>query len=233
MSRKIKTWRDPFDAGFSICRRKEIEIHPGVTVLVGCNGAGKTTTLHNIRDVLKKEKIPVFEYDNKTDGGGNSLYDSLQSGAIQFFATQVCSSEGENIGLNLGKIASKWKRFLKFGQTGDISEKMLKYLNEKGKNTEVTSNERWILLDAMDSGSSIDNVIEMKELFQLVLDDAKKYGVEVYIVISSNEYELVVGSDCFDVMEGKYVQFKSYAEYKKFILHSREKKDRRYKEDDA
>lgn len=39
-------------------------------------------------------------------------------------------------------------------------------------------NERWILLDAMDSGFSIDNVIEMKDLFQLVLNDAKQiqYG---------------------------------------------------------
>ena len=55
MSRKIKTWKDPYDEGFSTCRRKEIEINPGVTVLVGCNGAGKSTLLHNIRDELKKE----------------------------------------------------------------------------------------------------------------------------------------------------------------------------------
>lgn len=35
MGRKFKTWRDPYDSGFSTCRRKEIEINPGVTVLVG------------------------------------------------------------------------------------------------------------------------------------------------------------------------------------------------------
>ncbi len=34
MSRIIKTWRDPYDAGFSTCRKKQIEINPGVTVLV-------------------------------------------------------------------------------------------------------------------------------------------------------------------------------------------------------
>jgi hypothetical protein len=37
MSRTFKTWRDPYDEGFSTCRKKEIEIKPGVTVLVGCN----------------------------------------------------------------------------------------------------------------------------------------------------------------------------------------------------
>ena len=41
MSRKIKTWRDPCGEGFSTCRKAEIEIFPGTTVLVGCNGAGK------------------------------------------------------------------------------------------------------------------------------------------------------------------------------------------------
>lgn len=46
---KVKTWRDPYDAGFSPTRSKEIELKPGLTVLVGCNGAGKTTLLLNIK----------------------------------------------------------------------------------------------------------------------------------------------------------------------------------------
>ena len=40
MSRIIKTWRDPYDVGFSLCRKKEVEFLPGLTVLVGCNGSG-------------------------------------------------------------------------------------------------------------------------------------------------------------------------------------------------
>ena len=60
MSRIIKTWRDPYDAGFSTCRKKQIEIQQGLTVLVGCNGSGKTTLLHNIKSELKKEDIPVI-----------------------------------------------------------------------------------------------------------------------------------------------------------------------------
>lgn len=39
--RTINTWRDPYDEGFSTCRSRQITIHSGLTVLVGCNGSGK------------------------------------------------------------------------------------------------------------------------------------------------------------------------------------------------
>lgn len=230
MGRKIKTWRDPYDEGFSTCRRKEIEINPGVTVLVGCNGAGKSTLLHNIREELKKDNIPVFVYDNEKEGGSNSISESAFYDDFSFVATATCSSEGENITLNLGKIASKLRGFLKTGEIkGDLVSAFAKIFSDE-KDEKIVPNERWILLDAMDSGYSIDNVVDMKEFFQMVIDDAKKMGIELYIVVSSNEYELVYNSDCFDVMEGKYIRFNCYEDYKKFILRSREKKDKRYKE---
>ena len=228
MSRIIKTWRDPYDAGFSTCRKKQIEIQQGLTVLVGCNGSGKTTLLHNIKSELKKEDIPVFYYDNEKDGGNNSISESIFYGNLSFTATALCSSEGENISLNLSKIASKLRKFVETGDTGDRFNALAKTLALKDDNEENNvSNERWILLDAMDSGYSIDNVIEMKDFFDLVIKDAKEFGIELYIVISSNEYELAHESKCFDVMEGKYIQFASYEDYKKFILRTREKKDKR------
>lgn len=228
MSRIIKTWRDPYDAGFSTCRKKQIEIQQGLTVLVGCNGSGKTTLLHNIKSELKKEDIPVFYYDNEKDGGNDSISESIFYGNLSFTATALCSSEGENISLNLSKIASKLRKFVETGDNGDRFNALAKTLALKDDNEENNvSNERWILLDAMDSGYSIDNVIEMKDFFDLVIKDAKEFGIELYIVISSNEYELVHESKCFDVMEGKYIQFASYEDYKKFILRTREKKDKR------
>ena len=228
MSRIIKTWRDPYDAGFSTCRKKQIEIQQGLTVLVGCNGSGKTTLLHNIKSELKKEDIPVFYYNNEKDGGNNSISESIFYGNLSITATALCSSEGENISLNLSKIASKLRKFVETGDTGDRFNALAKTLALKDDNEENNvSNERWILLDAMDSGYSIDNVIEMKDFFDLVIKDAKEFGIELYIVISSNEYELAHESKCFDVMEGKYIQFASYEDYKKFILRTREKKDKR------
>ena len=228
MSRIIKTWRDPYDAGFSTCRKKQIEIQQGLTVLVGCNGSGKTTLLHNIKSELKKEDIPVFYYDNEKDGWNNSISESIFYGNLSFTATALCSSEGENISLNLSKIASKLRKFVETGDNGDRFNALAKTLALKDDNEENNvSNERWILLDAMDSGYSIDNVIEMKDFFDLVIKDAKEFGIELYIMISSNEYELAHESKCFDVMEGKYIQFASYEDYKKFILRTREKKDKR------
>ena len=229
MSRKIKTWRDPYDEGFSTCRRKEIEINPGVTVLVGCNGAGKSTLLHNIRDEIKKENIPVFVYDNEKEGGSNSIAESAFYNDFSFVTTAAYSSEGENITLNLGKVALKLRNFLRTGEIkGDLTSAFAKIFSNK-EDEKIVSNERWILLDAMDSGYSIDNVIEMKKFFQMIIDDAKKMRIELYIVVSSNEYELAHDSNCFDVMEGKYIRFNCYEDYKKFILRSREKKDKRYK----
>lgn len=233
MGRVIQTWRDPYDSGWSTCRRKEVEFMPGLTVLVGCNGSGKTTMLNNIKAKLKKENIPVFFFDNITNGGSKTVSDALFNGDIDFGATAFCSSEGENISLNLGKCAAKWRKFLQTGDNGDRINRLAETISrinkgENDQNEQKISNERWILLDAMDSGYSIDNVLEMKDLFTLVLDDAKKMNIELYIVISSNEYELVHGSSCMDVTEGKYMTFDDYAAYKKFILHTRKKKDKRY-----
>lgn len=230
MGRMIKIWRDPYDVGFSICRQKQIEFQPGLTVLVGCDGSGKSTLLHNLRGELKKKNIPVFFFDNEKDGGSNSISEEMFYGNIDFGATAMCSSEGENISMNLGKCAAKWRKFLQTGDNGDRFNSLAKSIAKINGKTEEKGilNERWILLDAMDSGYSIDNVIEMKNLFDLVIEDAQKQGIELYIVISSNEYELVHESNCMDVTEGKYMNFENYKEYKQFILHTREKKDRRY-----
>ena len=231
---KIKTWRDPYDEGFSTCRRKEVEFKPGLTVLVGCNGSGKSTMLKNIKEELHKKKIPMFFYNNEHDGGSNSIEESLFLGNINFAATAWTSSEGENISLNLSKIASAWRNFILTGEVNDWSAKVTKSFRKACEIDEIddkkiTSKKRFILLDAMDSGYSIDNVIEMKSLFDLVLEDSEKMGMETYIIVSSNEYELACNTDCFDVTEGKYINFSSYEDFKKFILHTRQKKDKRYK----
>lgn len=228
---KIKTWRNPYDEGFSTCRRKEVEFKPGLTVLVGCNGSGKSTMLKNIKEELHKKKIPMFFYNNEHDGSSNSIEKSIFLGDINFAATAWTSSEGENISLNLSKIASTWRNFILTGEVNDLSTKFTKSFRKTCDidNKKITSKKRFILLDAMDSGYSIDNVIEMKSLFDLVLEDSEKMGMETYIIVSSNEYELACDTDCFDVTEGKYINFSSYEDFKKFILHTRKKKDKRYK----
>lgn len=228
MSRVINTWRDPYDEGFSTCRKKQIEIHPGLTVLVGCNGAGKTTLLHNIKSELKEENIPVISYDNMREGGTNAMSKSLFENDFETAVAMRCSSEGERINIGLNDVAHKIGKFVATGKVYDRYASLAAAISGE-KEKEITSNERWILLDAVDSGLSIDNVIDLKKFFDLVLEDSEQQDREVYIVISANEYELASDTDCFDVMAGKYVTFTNYEEYKKFILRSREKKEKRYK----
>ena len=49
-----------------------------------------------------------------------------------------------------------------------------------------------------------------------VIDDCK--NTDVYIIVAANTYELARNEKCFDVVNGKYISFKDYEEYRKFIL---------------
>lgn len=227
MSRKFKIPKDPYEDGINIYKKGTITIEPGVTVLVGCNGSGKTTLLDFIKSDLNEKKIPVYDYNNLSDGGSYSLSESLFTGDIDLASNQMCSSEGENIMLNISKIASNFKKFIDTGKTGKYSDRLYSIFSDK--EIETNTNERWILLDATDSGLSIDNIIEVKYLFKLILNDTDNIDKEIYIIVSANEYEMADGQPCFDVCNSRYVSIKSYNTYKQVILKSRAIKDNRYK----
>lgn len=224
--RTIKTWRDPYGEGFSTTRRKEIVFEPGVTVLVGCNGIGKSTLLNNIKSCLKKDNIPYYFYNNLTDGGHNSFEEMAYKENYGAVANMLCSSEGENITNNLGIMMAKLRKFIVSGDDGRLSSAFDRVFNHDEE--KITTTERWILLDAIDSGYSIDNVVELKDVFDLILEDANEMGYEVYIVVSCNEYELASNMKCLDISEGTYIEFGGYDSFKNFILKNRKKKNKRY-----
>lgn len=205
MSRFFKINRKPYDD--VIYKKSEIEINPGVTILTGCNGSGKTTLLRMIKETLQSSKIPVMHYSNEHEGGATAISERLLMDDINIVATLMQSSEGEQIYINLGNTASKIARFVQ---------------NCKEKK------ELWILLDSVDSGLSIDNIIEIKEyLFKTILDDTK--DKDVFIICSANSYELCKDNSCFDVYSGEYIEFKNYEDYRNYILDSRKQKDNRFK----
>lgn len=207
MSRKIKLWEDPHGMGYNLYAKKSVTIKDGVTVLVGCNGIGESTLLYNIRTVLENVDIPYIEFDNLHDGGSQSRSKAGFYGDMDFLATSLCSSEGENIVMNMGRIA---------GQIGNFIKK-----NPDNK-------ELWILLDAIDSGLSIDNIVDIKEyLFKTILEDKRSTDREIYIIVSANEYEMARDEQCLDVYNMKYIKFKDYEEYRKLILDSKEWKNNR------
>lgn len=203
--RTFKIDRFPYDKKQKLYKKSSIDIEEGITVLVGCNGCGKSTLLRTIKQNLDDNEIPNLSYDNLTEGTTTAKSKALMNGDFSYLANATIASEGETIRLNLGNLAKN----------------LGYYILNKNKNAE----EFWVLLDAVDSGFSIDNVIELKdELLKFILSH-KPQTMKLYIVISANEYELVDGEQCFDVHKCEYRTFKSYKAYKNFILRSRKKRD--------
>lgn len=209
MSRTFTIGTKPYDE-FKLYRRRTVTIEPGLTVLTGCNGAGKTTLINILKDKLKELKIPTYIYDNVHDGGTYAASEALFLDDLSTTVTLMLSSEGERILHNIGTTAYKLGAFIRRNKA---------------------ENELWIFFDAIDSGYSIDNIIETKEyLFSVILEDCRCKGIEVYIIVSANSYEMASGEQCLDVWSGNYMTFKDYDEYRKYILKTRVQKNKRYKD---
>lgn len=206
MSREFTISTKPYD-DFRLYNKKTFTIQQGLTILTGCNGAGKTTMLNHIRTELDKNNIPCFYFDNYHEGGRMAASKAMFFGQVNLAATLFCSSEGEKISRNIEQTAAQIGNFVRKNQD--------KY-------------EIWLLFDALDSGYSIDNIIETKtDLFQTIIKDCKYRNVEVYIVVSANSYEMASGEQCLDVWSGKYITFEDYEDYKSYILKTRERKNNR------
>lgn len=68
----------------------------------------------------------------------------------------------------------------------------------------------------------------MKDFFKLIIQDQKdRNDIDVFVIVSANSYEMANGEACYDIAHNKYVTFKNYDDYKKFILKSRKFKNRR------
>ena len=237
MSYILETWKDPFGEGFSICENRTIELKEGLTVLVGCNGIGKSTTLHNLEESLKKDKMPYLVHDNLHEHGGSAaLGRAMYADNFTLGATLMTSSEGECITANLGTTVGQLHDFLVTGMTDEakrvarLQSAVKNIIDDHEYETESPlPNNRFILMDAIDSGYSIDNVIALKDVLRMVIEDGQAMGNHMYVVASANEYELASGEQCLDVTTGSYLTFSNYEDYKEFIIKSSRKKESRYK----
>ena len=74
---KFKIETNLYDDGKPMFCKRQIEIEPGLTILVGCNGSGKTTLLDQIRTIVRDKEIPYIKYNNLTDGNETSYSMSM------------------------------------------------------------------------------------------------------------------------------------------------------------
>lgn len=187
--------------------KKELDIYPGLTVLVGCNGYGKSTMISQIIESLRKQNIKYMHFNNLTDGGFNAMQDLLSMGYVDDLCRMAVSSEGEKIYDNLGKLAQ----------------------NIGAKLSKMNSGESLVVLcDAVDSGFSIDNILEMKDALKLItIKEKELHNIDVYFVLSANSFELAHSEKCIDVKKCEYIKFSTYDEYFVFVMKTRKIKNAR------
>ncbi len=230
---EIKVWRNPYDTGVNITTPKVIDLQPGLTVLVGCNGAGKTTLIRNIEDEMRKSNVPYCIFDNTKDGGMSSIsaliggYNEYAGDSVETGAMLWNASEGEAIKINVSRHSSLYKEFLKSGHFKNATYRIKRIFADDSLENDIEDKRRIFLFDATDSGMSIDAVLDLKAMFTQILNDAKESGLECYIVIAANEYEMCRDENCFDVNAGKYKTFTDYESYRNFIIKSRAHKIKR------
>lgn len=192
---------DPMDVGRRLYRKKSIDLVPGLNVLVGPNGVGKTTMLRCIRDILEKNNLEIFEYDNLKKGGRNAVSSAAFFGDLTSMVKLMTYSEGESIFFNMTSLTQSMGSFVQSQQA-------------KGEPA-------IILFDAIDSGLSIDFMLNIKNLFDLMHRVDKDDSL--YIICTTNSYELAENSYCWDVHSSKPVKFDKYEQFREFILNIRKK----------
>ena len=179
-----------------------VEFNPGYTCIVGPNGTGKTTMIKQIEFFCKQnsEEYNVVKFDNVKEGGSHRFQEFLYTGKTDMIATISFSSEGEGIIINLGDFATK---------CGQATRECI--LNNK---------KLVILVDGVDSGTSIDKIEDFKENFcNFITNHCAGQNIEVYIIATANNYAMVSnGVDCVSAINGTHKIFKTYKSFESFVM---------------
>ena len=209
--------KDPYEDKRNFYHTRNVTFHMGITTLFGCNGSGKTTLMKQIKEYLEKRGTPCFYFDNTGENGGNQLSHTMFS---RFLSGMHKDTEEDDLSLAVfGMSASEGE---------NVEMGLLVFLKHVMKNISVVKEygEVYILIDALDSGLSYDKILTVKKALQSVL---KKYQevADVYIIISSNSWEMSEGTDCFSVSKMKYLNIRTYDRFCKEILASSKAKENR------
>lgn len=154
-----------------------IEIYPGITVLTGPNGSGKSYACFQICKYLEGQDKEYIHCDIYRDG--KSIADSyLLNGSTKQLAKYFNASEGQRV----------YDTFVD-NQVIDLG----KYIKHLVKNN---IQDGYIILDGCDSGVSPDLLYNYRDLFELIMQDCRKHNIELYLIITSNNYALIPYYDC-------------------------------------
>ena len=188
---------------YKLFKKGTLKLKPGVTNLVGCNGYGKSTLLNTINRWAEENNIPVFHWNDRFDGQQNLKGDALRKGGkknTEIAMSLMLSSEGESI-----EIAFKY-----------MVDPIFKVLNEA---LSAQQKDVVLLFDAIDSGASVNTIRSFKNIFNILIDRTREKDTNLYIVTTSNTYEMTIGTNNLDTCELTYIPgFSSYEAFSDFIV---------------
>lgn len=233
MSRKFKIYKNPYDEKNPLFIKEEISLEPNtITCLVGCNGTGKSTLIWNIQEDLKKsgakeEREDIHERLAKafeTASGSKTKSKEIEDFYIDFNKkTEFTNDEMETF---------KLRAELAYSSTGEgiVSRlgKVLKHLGSFIHNPENKGKNLFIFFDDCDAGTSIDVILQIKSVFNLIANDCAEKGINYYIILTANSFEMCRDIDCVSVHTFEHIKFAEYNEFRKFVIESSGIKGKRY-----
>jgi predicted ATP-binding protein involved in virulence len=172
-----------------------------ISVILAPNGGGKTTTLINLETELKKKNISVFLYSHYKDNyklgkqGRDEIFADVNNVIYSHF-----KSEGEELQYSFNEWLEK-----------NIFNVMFSIREHKSNIKELC-----ILIDELDSGLSLDKIIDTVSIFEHFLKDARNAGVKMKIILSANSYELAsqYKNSCYWLKTGKLIKIDTYDDFK-------------------
>ena len=70
----------------------------------------------------------------------------------------------------------------------------------------------------MDSGLSINNILQLKNVLEFMVADAKRKKIKFYVVVSANTFALARNARCIDVATGAKKVFLTYSQFEDFVV---------------
>ena len=225
---QFKIDKNPYDDR-DLFKKTKLEITEGnIYCLVGCNGTGKSTVMRYMTDALR-DKMHAYELKGKYLDLRGVLGKETYDDKLCFFSfdkhTKQANSELDMFMIYAGVAHSSTGEGIiqRLGNGLTLLGKFIHDKNNKGKSL-------WIFFDDCDAGTSIDVIIEIKDVVDLIYNDCKKNDITCTFILSANSYEMCKDYHCINAMDFKEMTFTDYDDYKKFVLHSRKRKDKTYNE---
>lgn len=151
-------------------KNTDLKIEEGMTAIIGPNGSGKTYCISQLHKKFKHSLlIDVYRIDSERNV---STLDMSTKQIVRY----IQSSEGQRVYNILEEYAYKIGRYI--------------------TKCKKENHDAIILIDGVDSGVSIDLILESKKFFDLILEDCKSSDIKCYIIVTANNFAMVEDMKC-------------------------------------